>query len=83
MVLWFAVCFTRSKNFYCCRYSGLDWIVCVSRAQKISTVVDIGQFSVDHLVLRAQKISTVVDIGQFSVDHLVLRAQKISTVVDI
>ncbi len=54
-------CFTRSKNFYCCRYGVSDDVVKVSRAQKISTVVDNLASSHNMDVSRAQKISTVVD----------------------
>ena len=54
-------CFTRSKNFYCCRYKFNVNIRCVSRAQKISTVVDGEPVCAYSAVSRAQKISTVVD----------------------
>ena len=55
----------------------------VSRAQKISTVVD--RLFKKHLsmVSRAQKISTVVDAGCVEAVIDVSRAQKISTVVDL
>ena len=55
----------------------------VSRAQKISTVVDISAQSISVCVSRAQKISTVVDIQMKFKVSIVSRAQKISTVVDI
>ena len=55
----------------------------VSRAQKISTVVDLRVLPIPHQVSRAQKISTVVDKDYFKYGALVSRAQKISTVVDI
>ena len=54
----------------------------VSRAQKISTVVDILSAVVYGVVSRAQKISTVVDTPYVTGMSSVSRAQKISTVVD-
>ena len=54
----------------------------VSRAQKISTVVDSRSMVNGSYVSRAQKISTVVDNSPASVTAPVSRAQKISTVVD-
>ena len=53
--------FTRSKNFYCCRSPTPSGDGAVSRAQKISTVVDRKCVMVGSRVSRAQKISTVVD----------------------
>ena len=55
--------FTRSKNFYCCRFVFSTNTQSVSRAQKISTVVDITAWSASIAVSRAQKISTVVDVN--------------------
>ena len=55
------ICFTRSKNFYCCRFETIDYKIGVSRAQKISTVVDGCSRGFRPWVSRAQKISTVVD----------------------
>ena len=55
----------------------------VSRAQKISTVVDLPVFWCAFEVSRAQKISTVVDFVWRYDLRKVSRAQKISTVVDI
>ena len=54
----------------------------VSRAQKISTVVDPYPITHDYTVSRAQKISTVVDNLMAGGGIEVSRAQKISTVVD-
>ena len=74
--------FTRSKNFYCCRSRALLYQVVVSRAQKISTVVDKSSGHIKQKVSRAQKISTVVDMSASGTYRRVSRAQKISTVVD-
>ena len=54
----------------------------VSRAQKISTVVDTCVWAAQYVVSRAQKISTVVDLMPLPYMTNVSRAQKISTVVD-
>ena len=54
----------------------------VSRAQKISTVVDVKSSFSYPTVSRAQKISTVVDGEPVHTNSAVSRAQKISTVVD-
>ena len=54
----------------------------VSRAQKISTVVDKIVVQDVKEVSRAQKISTVVDLTSLTAMRVVSRAQKISTVVD-
>ena len=75
-------CFTRSKNFYCCRYPENYKSHWVSRAQKISTVVDFISSICLLFVSRAQKISTVVDNVLIVNQNKVSRAQKISTVVD-
>ena len=62
----------------CSRFNHAD----VSRAQKISTVVDLAADTYDLSVSRAQKISTVVDSVRVASISRVSRAQKISTVVD-
>ena len=56
--------------------------ITVSRAQKISTVVDAFAQGSQKNVSRAQKISTVVDQIPARKCVVVSRAQKISTVVD-